>query len=255
MSTIEQERKSAVAGVLTTEALAAGYHGHPIIRDINLVVPRGRVVALLGPNGAGKTTTLRAVSGHLAPLEGAVLIDGAPVRAPLHKRARAGMAYVTEERSVFMRLTTEQNLRLGRCDVDRALELFPELRPLLPRTAGLLSGGEQQMLTLARALARAPRYLLVDELSLGLAPIVVERLLSAIRSAAIDDNVGVLLIEQHMRQVLKVADHICVMRRGRIALEGAPSEVTARLAEVEGSYLSSQTSDGRRASAQAERQG
>jgi branched-chain amino acid transport system ATP-binding protein len=224
--------------ILEARGVAAGYHGHAIVNDLSLVLARGEVVALLGPNGAGKTTTLSALAGRLPVLEGDILVDGEVTRAPLHVRARDGMAFVTEERSVFMRLTVEQNLRLGRCDADHALELFPELRPLLSRTAGLLSGGEQQMLTLARALAREPRYLLVDELSLGLAPLVVERLLSAIREAAERTGVAVLLVEQHIRQVMRVADRICVMRRGRIVLDGPRDEIAGRLEEVERSYLS-----------------
>jgi branched-chain amino acid transport system ATP-binding protein len=230
--------QTQVKGALEARGIAAGYHGHPIVSDLDLTVRRGEVVALLGPNGAGKTTTLGALGGRLPLLAGELFVDDESVREPLHVRARAGMSFVTEERSVFMRLTAAENLRLGRCDTELALTLFPELRPLLGRTAGLMSGGEQQMLTLARALARAPRYLLVDELSLGLAPLVVQRLLQAVREAAERDGVGVLLVEQHIRQVLRVADRICVMRRGKIVLEGSRQEIAGRLEEIERSYLS-----------------
>jgi branched-chain amino acid transport system ATP-binding protein len=138
---------------------------------------------------------------------------------------------VPEERSIFGGLSTEENLRVGRGDRDSALELFPELRPLLKRPAGLLSGGEQQMLTLARALAREPTILLADELSLGLAPKVVQRLLIAVREAA-DEGIGVLLVEQHVKQALKVADRVYVMRRGRIVLKGTSNEVAPRLEDA-----------------------
>jgi branched-chain amino acid transport system ATP-binding protein len=143
--------------LLVAKGVSAGYHGHPIVHDLDLVVHEGEVVVLLGPNGAGKTTTLLTLSGDLPHLSGEVVFDGKPTSAPLHRRAHAGLSFVTEERSVFMRLSVAENLRVGRTDVGRALELFPELKPLMRRRAGLLSGGEQQMLSLARALAREPK--------------------------------------------------------------------------------------------------
>src|SRR5262249_24570472 len=135
-------------------------------------------------NGAGKTTTLLALSGELPPLKGEVLLSGKPTSAPLHRRARQGMSYVTEERSVFKSLSGWDNLRCAGVPAAEALALFPELERCLDRPGGLLSGGEQQMLTVARALARKPRLLLADELSLGLAPLVVDRLLNAVRAVA-----------------------------------------------------------------------
>ncbi len=223
--------------LLSTEHLDAGYKGHPFVRDVTLEVGAGEVVALLGPNGAGKTTTLLTLAGELAPLGGAVSVDGAPTSAPLHRRAEQGLAFVTEERSVFMRMSVADNLRVGRCDRDRALALFPELRPLLDRRAGLLSGGEQQMLTLARALTRPTRLLLIDELSLGLAPLVVERLLQAVRGAALERGLGVLLVEQHVEQALRYADRAYVMRRGEIVLSGSAETLAGRIGELEQSYL------------------
>jgi len=220
---------------LRTEGLAAGYHGHPVVSELDLEVHEGEVVALLGPNGAGKTTTMMCVSGALKPIAGTVFVDGQATRAALHRRARAGMAYVTEQRSVFMRLTTAENLRLGRGDVKRALELFPELEPLMGRLAGQLSGGEQQILTLARALSRRPRLLLADELSLGLAPMIVTRLLTAGREAAREDGVAVLLVEQHVDQALRHADRVYALRRGRVIASGTVAEVRPRLEEA---YLS-----------------
>jgi ABC-type branched-subunit amino acid transport system ATPase component len=217
-----------VSAALAAHRLAAGYGGHPVVRGIDLEVDAGQVVALLGPNGVGKTTTVLALAGELAPLDGEVRIAGRASRAPLHRRARAGLALVPEERTVFAGLSTADNLRVSGCDAERALELFPELRPLLRRRAGLLSGGEQQMLTLARALARRPSILLVDELSLGLAPQVVARLLRTVRDAA-DEGVAVLLVEQHVRQALGIADHAYVMRRGSIVEHGTPEEIEPRL--------------------------
>src|ERR1700722_15045623 len=158
--------------LLSGEGLTAGYGANPVLRDVNVHVDAGEVVALLGANGAGKSTTLLALSGELTASQGRVLWKGSPTRHPLHRRARNGLAYVTEERSVFMSLTCEENLRLGRGGVKKAVALVPELGPLLKRKAGLLSGGEQQYLTLARALAAEPEVLMAGELSLGRAPIL-----------------------------------------------------------------------------------
>ena len=223
--------------LVEAEGLQAGYGSVVVVRDLDLQVRAGEVVALLGPNGAGKSTTLLTLSGALSPLGGVVRWNGAATKAALHARARQGLGLVTEERSVFMRLTARENLRVGCRDIAAALELFPELESRLDVKAGLLSGGEQQMLTLARALARRPSLLLADELSLGLAPLVVNRLLSAVRRAA-DDGVGVLLVEQHVSKVLDIADRVYVLRRGRVELAGRADELRGRLAEIESSYLS-----------------
>jgi branched-chain amino acid transport system ATP-binding protein len=178
-----------------------------------------------------------ALSGELAPMSGEVRFMGEVSRGSLAKRARQGLALVTEEKSVFMRLTTAENLRLGRGGVDRALEIFPQLREHLRRRAGLLSGGQQQILTLARALAADPRILLADELSLGLAPIVVQQLFEVIRRAADERGVGVLLVEQHVRSALEVADRLYILQRGRCVLQGPAHELRESLDEIERSYL------------------
>lgn len=165
-----------MTAVLDVRHLSAGYGDLPVVVDVDLRIEPGEVVALLGPNGAGKSTTMLALAGVL-PASGDVRFDDRVQRGPLHRRAARGLAFIPEGRSVFMGLSAERNLRLGRGSLQTALELFPELEPLLGRKAGMLSGGEQQIVGLARALAGTPRLLLVDELSLGLAPMIVRRLL------------------------------------------------------------------------------
>ncbi|HXY94981.1 MAG TPA: ATP-binding cassette domain-containing protein [Acidimicrobiia bacterium] len=222
--------------VVEVHGLWAGYGDLAAVRDLELTVAAGEVVALLGPNGAGKTTTLLTLAGELAPLRGDVRVLGAEAGMPLQRLARRGLGFVPEERAVIASLSTAANLALSRGDRRVALELFPELEPLLRRRAGLLSGGEQQMLTLARALASNPRLLLVDELSLGLAPLVVRRLLLAVRAAA-DRGVGVLLVEQHAADALDVADRIVVLRHGAVVLTGTADELRDQVGDLESAYL------------------
>jgi len=230
----------AQEALLDCRGLAAGYGGMAVVRDLDLRVSPGEVVALIGPNGAGKTTTLLTIAGELPPIAGEVAFQDVKPRAPLFRRAQRGMGFVTEERSVFLSLTTEENLRVAGVAPAAAAEIFPELAPLMKRTAGLLSGGEQQMLTLARAVARNPSLLLVDELSLGLAPLIVKRLLETVRQVASERATGVLLVEQHVRQALHIADRVYVMQRGRIVITGTADEVDGRIDEIEATYLSNQ---------------
>jgi ABC-type branched-subunit amino acid transport system ATPase component len=176
--------------------------------------------------------------GELPPLAGEVWWLDARTRRGLDWRARQGLGYVPEERAVFPGLTAIDNLRVGRGEVDFALGLFPEIKPRLNVKAGQLSGGEQQMLILARALSRRPKVLVADELSLGLAPLIVERLFRAIRDAA-TEGVGILLVEQHVRKVLPYADRAYVMSRGRIALSGTAAAISAQIDDVEATYLAS----------------
>ena len=231
--------------ILEARGLSAGYGPQPVVHDVNIEVRPGEVVALLGPNGAGKTTTLLALAGELPLLAGEVAIDGRVTTAPLHLRAQRGLVFVTEEKSVFMSLTTRDNLKVADVGLDEALALFPELERRLDVRGGLLSGGEQQMLSLARGLCRHPSVLLADELSLGLAPMVVTRLLEAVRDAADKRGAAVLLVEQHVRQALRFADRAYVMRRGRVVLEGTASELGGRLQEIEDSYLTNTSNDER----------
>ncbi len=230
--------------LLEARGLSAGYGALAAVRDLDLQVNAGEVIAVLGANGAGKTTTLLALAGEIQPLAGEVRWLGKRSTSPLFRRAREGLALVTEEKSVFMRLTARENLMLGRGEVDEAVQLFPELKEHLDRVAGLLSGGQLQMLTLARALAGKPKALLVDELSLGLAPLMVQRLLVAVKSAA-DNGVGVVLVEQHVRQALKVADTVYVLQRGRVAFHGDATGATAQIDQIEKAYMEGATTDDR----------
>ena len=234
---------AAVASIpaLEARAVSAGYGPQPVIHDIDIIVPPGEVVGLLGANGAGKTTVLLTLAGELPLLSGEVLINGTATTAPLHRRAREGLTFVTEEKSVFMGLTARDNLRVADVDSEKAIEVFPELERLLDVRAGLLSGGEQQMLTLARALSREPRVLLADELSMGLAPIVVKRLLDAVVRVARQQQTAVLLVEQHVRKALEYCDRAYVMHRGRIELSGTASEMLGRIGEIEDRYLTAAT--------------
>jgi len=240
-------RTGSADAVLVLEGVVAGHSGVPVVHGVDLHVRPGEVVALLGPNGAGKTTTLLTVSGMLPALGGGISVLGSTVTgvAP-HDIARSGVAHVAEDRSLFFDLTVDENLRLGmvtgsrrevRAAVADALELFPALGPLRDRRAGLLSGGEQQMLAMARAIVSGPKVLLVDELSLGLAPIIVERLLPLVRHLADGTGCGVLIVEQHVHMALEIADRGYVMSNGHITLDGPAESLAARRDLLEASYL------------------
>jgi branched-chain amino acid transport system ATP-binding protein len=221
---------------LAARGLSAGYHGVPAVREIDLEVRAGEVVLLAGPNGAGKTTTMMTLAGAIRPLAGTTEFDGAVTALPMHKRVRLGLGVVTERRSIFSGLTLADNLRLGRGSVDDALDHFPELRARLGVKAGSLSGGEQQMLSLARVIAAKPKAVIADEMSLGLAPIVVKRLLAALRRAA-DEGAAVLIVEQHVRVGLETADRACFLNRGRIVLSGTAAELKDKDRAIEEVYL------------------
>jgi branched-chain amino acid transport system ATP-binding protein len=230
---------------LVLKELSAGYRGVPVVRELNLEVRPGEVVALLGPNGAGKTTTLETIAGLNRPISGTVDLSGETISGvPAHLLARRGLALVPEGRALFPGLTVREHLRLAvgrgrRADSheDELLEMLPELRKCLGRKAGLLSGGEQQMLAVGRALVTRPRLLLVDEMSLGLAPVVVERLIPILRRAADELGASVLFVEQHVALALEVADRAYVLTHGRIRLEGAAAELRERRELLAASYL------------------
>jgi branched-chain amino acid transport system ATP-binding protein len=230
--------------LIEAKGLSTGYGRMAVVRELDLHVDEGEVVALIGANGAGKTTTLLTLAGELAPIDGEVHFLGEPTTAPMHTRCRQGLGYVTEERSVIMDLTVADNLKLAAVAPPVAFEYFPLLERLMGRKAGLCSGGEQQMLSLARALGRDPKVLLADELSLGLAPIIVTNLLQAVRAAADERGIGVLLVEQHVRQALKIADRVYVMERGRVVLSGPVSEVADQIDRIEAAYLTGGVTEG-----------
>lgn len=224
------------ATLLAARDLTVSYNGVPAVRDVSLEVRAGEVVVVLGSNGAGKTTTVLALAGEIPPSSGHVEFNGEPTTGPLHKRAQQGMALIGDDKSIFMDMSARDNLRVGGCPVDRVAELAPELVDHLDRRTGLLSGGQQQILTVARALARKPTVLLADELSQGIAPLVVDRLYSTVRRAA-DAGLGVLLVEQQVRRALTVADRVYVLANGRVDFAGTAEEARSAAGRIEAAYL------------------
>lgn len=238
------------APLLCARSLHAGYGDVEVVRGIDLDLHAGELVALLGPNGAGKTTTLLSLAGLLAPTAGSLELFGETLPRGGRRRTtttaltrrQQGLALVPEDRALFPGLTAREHLRLAarRRDhdaIDFALTPFPALRAIIDRRAGVMSGGEQQMLAVARALAARPRLLLIDELSLGLAPIVVESLLPRIADVAHDLDVGVLLVEQHVGAALGVADRALVLVRGEIVAAGAASDLAADAGALARAYV------------------
>jgi branched-chain amino acid transport system ATP-binding protein len=225
--------------VLELRDVSAAYGHIDVLHGIDLAVAAGEVLALLGPNGAGKTTTVRVVAGLLRPTGGRVLMAGHDVTGtPPDRLARAGVCVVPEGRGVFPRLTVEEHLRLvapSRREVARTLEVafghFPRLADRRRQPAGTLSGGEQQMLALARAVAQDPPLLVIDELSMGLAPLVVAHLYEHVAALAAG-GVSIVVVEQFAHDVLGVAHHAVVMQHGRIIRADAPAAIADDLADL-----------------------
>jgi branched-chain amino acid transport system ATP-binding protein len=235
---------------LRVTGLAAGYFGTPVVRDLDLHVGTGEVVALLGANGAGKTTTVMTIAGLLAPIEGDIEVDGVSTKGtPAHVLARRGVALVPENRALFFGLTTREHLKLAKAkdgvSESDLLELLPELEKCLDRRAGLLSGGEQQMLAVGRALMSRPKLLIVDEMSMGLAPVIVERLLPVLRTVADDLGASVLFVEQHVNLALAVADRAYVLSHGRLVLEGPADSLRDDRELLRQSYMGELDADAR----------
>ena len=229
--------------ILELDDVHAAYGRIEVLRGVSFSVPRGSVVALLGPNGAGKTTTLKLASGQMAPTAGTVRVGGVPVSAGTSpdELVRIGMCTVPEGRGIFPNLTVEENLRLAAYAGsvpepeirERAFERFPRLAERRGQLAGKMSGGEQQMLAMSRALATDPALLLLDELSMGLAPLIVEELYGIVRQLAVE-GISILVIEQFARTAMAVADYGVVMVNGRVTAMGEPVDLAG---DIEAAYL------------------
>ena len=222
---------SSQGPLLELRGVTAGYGGATVLRDINVAVRAGVIDALLGPNGAGKTTLLRVAAGLLRPGEGGVSIRGVEATAESpSRRARAGVCLIPEGRGIFRSLSVGENLRLQippwrrECEIDPALEAFPVLRDRLRQTAGTLSGGQQQMLALARCYLAAPEIVLLDEVSMGLAPRIVDEIFDALLSLAAT-GVALLLVEQYVSRALEMADTVHLLDRGSITFAGPSTDL------------------------------
>jgi branched-chain amino acid transport system ATP-binding protein len=217
--------------MLALRQINAGYGDTMVLRGVELAVPDSSVVALIGPNGAGKSTLLRTAAGLLRPKAGRVLFGDTDVTSsPPECRARLGLAYVPEGRGIFRSLTVRQNLRLQAVSVseaealERAAEAFPILGRRLGQLAGTLSGGEQQMLALARAYVEEPRFVLLDEVSMGLAPVIVDEIFVFLEHLA-RRGTGLLLVEQYVTRALELADYVFLLNRGEVVFSGEPAEL------------------------------
>jgi len=228
--------------VLETRGLTAGYGSVTVVRDVNIKLDAGKVLAVLGPNGAGKTTLLSTMAGLLPRISGEVLVGGSPLANARPGAAnRAGLVLVADDRALFTRLTIKENLevahRSGGLGVDDAMDMFPALKKRLKVAAGAVSGGEQQMLAVARALVQKPKVLLIDEMSMGLAPVIVEELLPVVRRIADETGAVVVLVEQHVHLALEVADAALVVVHGDVRLATSAKELATHPELLEAAYL------------------
>jgi branched-chain amino acid transport system ATP-binding protein len=229
--------------VLSVRNLTAGYNGVHAVRDLSFDVGPGEVVALLGPNGAGKTTALLSIVGLVPLMSGEVRALGEKVGPKrTHRLARRGVMLVPDDRGVFFGLSVGEHFRLARRrpDKERArqvLDRFPALRGLQGRRVGLLSGGEQQMLTIAKAILARPKVLMIDEMSLGLAPKIVQEMLPSIRNLAKEEGIGLVLVEQHIELALSVADRGIILNHSRVVLDASAKSLLNRRADVQAAYF------------------
>jgi len=223
-----------VPNALDISGLSAGYGRVEVLHGVDLLVPEGVVISLVGANGAGKSTLLGAVAGTVARTGGTVAVGGTRLRRQnAYEIARLGVCHIPEGRGIFPSLTVEENLVIqalgGDGNFDRALEYFPRLRERLHQPAGTLSGGEQQMLAISRALVTRPKVLLLDEISMGLAPVVVGQLFETVEDLA-RQGTSILLVEQYLTYALRLAELVYVMAKGRVAFVGEPHELRSGVA-------------------------
>ncbi|MFC7501267.1 ABC transporter ATP-binding protein [Nocardioides sp. GCM10030258] len=229
---------------LSVQELDVAYNGTPAVRNVSFTVEPGEVVAMLGPNGAAKTTTLLGIVNALREVEGSVFLDGVDVsKQSTEQRARQGLVLVPDDRGIFHQLTVAENLRLsaargnGKALIKQAMDAFPRLQDKVTMRAGLLSGGEQQMLAVAKGLVMAPKMLMIDELSMGLAPLIVRSIFDSIRTLARQTGTSVLLVEQHVEVALTYADRGLVLNRGQLVLQGPAGDLVHDRALLESAYL------------------
>ena len=237
-----------VAPVLECEGLGVGYGKLTVARDITFTLQHKKVLAILGPNGAGKTTLLMTLAGFLPPRAGTITLNGEPVKGSSPRRMnQAGMILIPDFRALFTELTPLQNLKLAAprgTDLDPVLDLFPALKRRERLRVGDLSGGEQQMLAIARALVQSPKLLLIDEMSMGLAPVAVESLMPVIRQVADEHGASVIMVEQHVHLALEVADEAMVMVHGSVVLSGPAKDLRDDTSAVESAYMSGSVTSG-----------
>jgi branched-chain amino acid transport system ATP-binding protein len=235
-----------VTTVFGCEDLHVGYGKITVARDISMAVEPSRILAVLGPNGAGKTSLMLTLAGLLPPISGTLTLDGEQVKGGSARRLnRAGVVLVPDMRALFTAMTTVENLEVARrptgMSIEEVLATFPALAQRTKIRAGMLSGGEQQMLALARALVQGPRVLLVDEMSMGLAPIIVEQLMVKLREIADRTQAAVVLVEQHVHLALEIADRAIVLVHGEVALEGSAASLRDDPSRLQAAYLGADT--------------
>lgn len=231
-----------MTALFACEGLTVGYGAISVARDINLSIEPREVLAVLGPNGAGKTSTILTLAGLLPPLGGTIRLRGDAVKGGSARRLnRAGVVLVPDSRALFTAMTTRENLEIARrshgMSIDDVFDTFPALAARARLRVGMLSGGEQQMLALARALVQGPSVLIVDEMSMGLAPIIVEQLMVKLREVANQTDAAVILVEQHVHLALEIADHAMVLVHGEVSLNGRAAELRADPSRLEAAYL------------------